>query len=222
MTARSRQAAARRAAEKPRRLRQSGMILIAAGQGNTCPISPANQVERQGCRGRTERWRTVRAVLRDQAVTKPRERQAKQSESTGLESHAGHMPLAPGFRLGPYEILSPLGTGGMGEVYRARDEQLHRDVAIKVLPERTTGRDEAVGRFEREARARSSGTTPATPTSAGGCCRSKPEPAGRRPRVPAPLVEALRFHREGSLPSLSNASDRLRRPLSEVVVARLL
>jgi serine/threonine-protein kinase len=63
------------------------------------------------------------------------------------------MPLAPGFRLGPYKILSPLGTGGMGEVYRARDEQLHRDVAIKVLPERTTGRDEAVGRFEREARA---------------------------------------------------------------------
>jgi serine/threonine protein kinase len=63
------------------------------------------------------------------------------------------MPLAPGFRLGPYEILSPLGTGGMGEVYRARDDQLHRDVAIKVLPERTTGRDEAVGRFEREARA---------------------------------------------------------------------
>ena len=63
------------------------------------------------------------------------------------------MPLAPGFRLGPYEILSPLGNGGMGEVYRARDEQLHRDVAIKVLPERTSGRDEAVGRFEREARA---------------------------------------------------------------------
>jgi eukaryotic-like serine/threonine-protein kinase len=45
------------------------------------------------------------------------------------------MALTPGSRLGPYEILSPLGAGGMGEVYRARDRKLDRDVAIKVLPE---------------------------------------------------------------------------------------
>ena len=45
------------------------------------------------------------------------------------------MPLIPGTRLGPYEILSPLGAGGMGEVYRARDAKLNRDVAIKILPE---------------------------------------------------------------------------------------
>ena len=45
------------------------------------------------------------------------------------------MALTPGARLGPYEILSALGVGGMGEVYRARDPKLHRDVAIKVLPE---------------------------------------------------------------------------------------
>jgi len=45
------------------------------------------------------------------------------------------MPLSPGTRLGSYEILSPIGAGGMGEVYRARDTRLDRDVAIKILPE---------------------------------------------------------------------------------------
>jgi TolB-like protein/Tfp pilus assembly protein PilF len=63
------------------------------------------------------------------------------------------MTLAPGARLGPYEILTPLGAGGMGEVYRARDTRLDRDVAIKVLPERLAGDREALARFEREAKA---------------------------------------------------------------------
>jgi eukaryotic-like serine/threonine-protein kinase len=63
------------------------------------------------------------------------------------------MPLSPGSRLGPYEILSPLGAGGMGEVYRARDPRLGREVAIKVLPEDSTADPERLRRFELEARA---------------------------------------------------------------------
>jgi Tol biopolymer transport system component len=63
------------------------------------------------------------------------------------------MPLSAGTRLGPYEILAPLGAGGMGEVYRARDTKLERDVAVKVLPERLTADADSLSRFEREARA---------------------------------------------------------------------
>lgn len=63
------------------------------------------------------------------------------------------MTLSPGTKLGPYEILNPLGAGGMGEVYRARDTRLGREVAIKVLPEHLSADDDAVARFDREARA---------------------------------------------------------------------
>jgi len=77
------------------------------------------------------------------------------------------MPLHPGARLGPYEIVSPLGAGGMGEVNRARDTKLGREVALKILPDlfaqdpdpstssgssRAVSRDERPARFEREAR----------------------------------------------------------------------
>jgi TolB-like protein/Tfp pilus assembly protein PilF len=63
------------------------------------------------------------------------------------------MPLSAGDRLGRYEILEPLGAGGMGEVYRARDTQLERDVAIKVLPQDVARDGARLERFEREARA---------------------------------------------------------------------
>src|SRR5271169_3690853 len=62
------------------------------------------------------------------------------------------MPLAPGTKLGPYEILSPLVAGGMGEVYRARDTRLDRSVAIKILPAHLSANPERKLRFEREAK----------------------------------------------------------------------
>src|SRR5262245_31941985 len=65
------------------------------------------------------------------------------------------MTLAAGARLGPYEILAPLGAGGMGEVYRARDTRLGREVAIKVLPESLSRDPDRLRRFEQEARAAS-------------------------------------------------------------------
>src|SRR5450432_2595442 len=61
------------------------------------------------------------------------------------------MSLSPGTKLGPYEIVAPIGAGGMGEVYRAHDTKLGRDVAIKVLPESLAHDAERMARFEREA-----------------------------------------------------------------------
>src|SRR6266516_1189995 len=62
------------------------------------------------------------------------------------------MTLQPGDRFGLYEVVSSLGAGGMGEVYRARDTKLGRDVAIKILPQRFTSDPDRLARFEREAR----------------------------------------------------------------------
>src|SRR5712692_6641621 len=63
------------------------------------------------------------------------------------------MTLATGTKLGPYEILLPIGAGGMGEVYRAKDSRLGRDVAIKVLPASFSADPDRLRRFEQEARA---------------------------------------------------------------------
>src|SRR3984957_7932775 len=63
------------------------------------------------------------------------------------------MSLTPGTKLGPYEILAPLGAGGMGEVYRAKDARLGRDVALKILPESFAREADRLRRFEQEARA---------------------------------------------------------------------
>src|ERR1035437_4122025 len=70
-----------------------------------------------------------------------------------LQSRPRLMYISTGSRLGPYEILGPLGAGGMGEVYRARDERLKRDVAIKVLPASYSQDSDRLRRFEQEAQA---------------------------------------------------------------------
>src|SRR5689334_430933 len=66
------------------------------------------------------------------------------------------MPLSTGQKLGPYEIVAPLGVGGMGEVYRARDTRLRRDVAVKVLSKEFSSDADRRSRFEQEARSASS------------------------------------------------------------------
>jgi eukaryotic-like serine/threonine-protein kinase len=63
------------------------------------------------------------------------------------------MALTPGTKLGPYEIKSQIGAGGMGEVYRARDKRLSRDVAVKILPEEVAKDPARRARFDQEARA---------------------------------------------------------------------
>lgn len=67
----------------------------------------------------------------------------------------GDMPLLPGNRLGPYEIVAPIGAGGMGEVYKAKDTRLDRVVAIKVLPPSKVSDPERKRRFVQEAKAAS-------------------------------------------------------------------
>src|SRR5512134_2548192 len=66
------------------------------------------------------------------------------------------MQLSAGAKLGPYEILAALGAGGMGEVFRAKDTRLGRDVAVKVLPQHLSANPEVRARFEREAKTVSS------------------------------------------------------------------
>jgi len=129
------------------------------------------------------------------------------------------MALSPGSRLGPYEIVQPLGAGGMGEVYRARDTRLGRDVAVKVLPPSLSENPDARARFEREARVASSLNHPhicvlhdigrsgevdylvmelVAGESLAERIRRGPLPAGDVLRIGAEIADALdRAHRAG-------------------------
>ena len=82
------------------------------------------------------------------------------------------MPLAAGTRLGPYEIVSALGAGGMGEVYKARDTRLDRMVAVKVLPHDKIADPDRKQRFIQEARAASALTTGPGGTPSRDCLTS--------------------------------------------------
>jgi serine/threonine protein kinase len=124
----------------------------------------------------SKRWQQIRDVLCDAVELAPEQRSAfldqacradagLRAEVESLLSSCGRLPpsflqclpvlpstLTPGAKLGSYEIVSLLGAGGMGEVYRAHDSKLGRDVALKVLPRKTAKDQERLRRFQREAR----------------------------------------------------------------------
>src|ERR1700674_3082225 len=108
------------------------------------------------------------------------------------------MPLVAGDKLGPYEILARLGAGGMGEVYRARDSKLNRDVAIKVLPAALANDAQYMARFEREAQVLASLNHPNIATvhgiEQGALVMELVE--GAELRGPLPLEEAIPIARQ--------------------------
>src|SRR6202163_678030 len=113
------------------------------------------------------------------------------------------MTLTAGTRLGPYEVIKPLGTGGMGEVYRARDARLNRDVAIKILPPAFAADPARLARFEREAQVLASLNHPgiaaiygfeASGSRAGALVME--DVPGEHLAVPLPVDEALAIARQ--------------------------
>src|SRR5262245_5790429 len=108
------------------------------------------------------------------------------------------MPLAPGDKLGTYEILSLLGKGGMGEVYRARDSQLNREVAIKVLTPALANDADYLSRFQREAQVLASLNHPNIAAIYGleGNAIVMELVEGETLRTPLPYAEALQVARQ--------------------------
>src|SRR5262245_8536673 len=110
--------------------------------------------------------------------------------------------LTAGTRVGPYEIVSRLGAGGMGEVYRARDTKLHREVALKTLPEELSGQPERLTRLKQEAHILASLNHPGIATlygleeSDGVPVLAMELVEGETLRGPLPVREALRVAHE--------------------------
>ena len=121
--------------------------------------------------------------------------------------------LTPGTRVGHYAIVGSLGAGGMGEVYRARDARLNRDVAIKILPETFASDRERVARFTREAQTLAAlnhpniahvyGLEEAPPPASGQAASQalvmelvEGKDLSAASRKPAPMTEVIAFHRE--------------------------
>src|SRR5215471_8889068 len=108
------------------------------------------------------------------------------------------MPLAAGTRLGSYEVTSPIGAGGMGEVYRARDTKLGREVAIKVMPPALAQDADYLARFQREAQVLASLNHPNIAQIYGveESAIVMELVSGESPRGPMPLAEALDVARQ--------------------------
>src|SRR5271166_5377485 len=108
------------------------------------------------------------------------------------------MALSPGDKLGPYEIVAPLGAGGMGEVYRARDSKLNRDIALKVLSAALAQDVDYMARFQREAQVLASLNHPNIAQIYGieqhAIVMELVE--GKEPHGPLPLDEVLRIARQ--------------------------
>jgi predicted ATPase len=128
------------------------------------PPEERDEFLRQACAGDAALEREVRSLLTSQQQagnfleSPAMELAARAMAREQREGLREDLPrgVAPGVKLGPYEILAPIGAGGMGEVYRARDTRLDRDVAIKILPAAFSADRERLHRFEREARLASS------------------------------------------------------------------
>ncbi len=106
------------------------------------------------------------------------------------------MPLEKGSRLGTFEIIGLIGAGGMGQVYRARDTRLNRDVAIKVLPESIVHDPDRLARFEREARSPMFTLHP--PFTLGLCRRDDALTESVRRVGPEEIADALRHRAAGA------------------------
>ena len=162
----------------------------------------------QACGGDADLRRAVERLLAGQA---------RAGEFLETPAWAEATPLAPGSRLGPYEILSMLGAGGMGEVYKARDTRLGRTVALKVLPLRVASDPDRRRRFEQEARAASALNHPyiCTVYDIGEAAPSSADEQAPGAKPLAPVHYLVMEHLEGQTLAARLAKGRL--PLQQAL-----